>query len=350
MKTDELDYNLPAELIAQWPSQERGGSRLLVLQRAGGAILDRKFADITDYLQGGDCLVLNDTKVLPAKFYIQKENGAKTEALFLAQSQPGQWTLMLKNARRLRPGQKITLLDRTGSVRAGASMVCRDQQGRWIMELLKAEPAEKLLDEIGFAPLPPYIRRTESDRQYLEKDLDRYQTVYAQRPGAVAAPTAGLHFDRPLLEKIEKMGVLPVRITLDVGEGTFKPVKTQNLEDHLMHTERFQISPQAAEVINHCRGRGRRVIAVGTTAVRTLESSVHNGLVTPAAGQTNLFIRPGFKFQAVDGMITNFHLPRSTLIALVAAFAGLEQILRAYRHAIEKQYRFYSYGDAMLIV
>lgn len=348
MQTEQLDYPLPEDLIAQKPADRRPQSRLLVLERRGGGLADRAFADLADYLRAGDCLVLNDTRVLPARFFACKETGAVVEGLFLEQTNQQAWKALLKNARRIRPGDWLTLLDRKGQKCGRLCAAEKLDQGQWLLMPQQAQPALTILQQVGLAPLPPYIRRPRTSESP-EEDLSRYQTIYACRDGAVAAPTAGLHFDRPLLETLCNRDIRIAYLTLHVGIGTFRPIQTDTLEKHIMHSERYQISPQAAETINAAAAEGGRIVAVGTTSVRTLETVAEGRKVKAADGQTNLFIQPGYTFQIVDAMVTNFHLPRSTLLALVAAFAGLDQILNAYRHAIEKKYRFYSYGDAMLI-
>ncbi|HOT73803.1 MAG TPA: tRNA preQ1(34) S-adenosylmethionine ribosyltransferase-isomerase QueA [Anaerohalosphaeraceae bacterium] len=349
MRTDQLEYDLPEELIAQHPAQRRPQSRLLVLHRADGRLEDRHFCDLPEYLQPGDCLVLNDTKVLPARFFCRKQTGARIEGLFLEETPDGSWKVLLKNARNLKPGSRLTFLDRQGREWETLQIQEKLEEGQWLLRPDTQKPPQAVLEHIGSAPLPPYIRRP-AFRQEPQEDLARYQTVYACRPGAVAAPTAGLHFDRPLLQQLEQKGIRIACLTLHVGIGTFRPVQTETLEEHTMHSERYEISPQAAQQINAAAEEGRRIIAVGTTCVRTLETVAENRRVRPAAGQTALFIQPGYSFKIVDALITNFHLPRSTLLALTAAFAGLETILSAYRRAVQLRYRFYSYGDAMLIL
>lgn len=349
MKTDDLNYNLPDELIAQSPPAARRQSRLLVLDRQADTLADRSFGDLIEYLRPGDCLVLNNTRVLPARFYARKPTGAQLEGLFLYEQADRSWQVLLKNARKLNSDSTLELLDRTGDKWATASARPSETPGQWIIRPDSELDAFAALEQIGQAPLPPYIKRTREDSHTTE-DLDRYQTVFAQQPGAVAAPTAGLHFDQPMLDKIAGMGVKIAYITLHVGIGTFRPVQTETLEEHPMHEERYEIPPAAAETINACAASGGRVIAVGTTCVRTLESVAKDRRVHAQTGKTALFIRPGYTFQIVDAIVTNFHLPKSTLLALVAAFAGLDRVLGAYRHAVEQKYRFFSYGDAMLIL
>jgi S-adenosylmethionine:tRNA ribosyltransferase-isomerase len=348
MKIEDLNYTLPPELIAQHPSQKRQQSRLLVLDRSAKTQTDRMFSDLASYLHSGDCLVLNNTKVLPARFYAQKPTGAQLEGLFIHEEPNGWWEVLLKNARKVKSGEEIELLDRNSSVWGRAIAEPSRTQGQWRLKLQQPIDAFTVLEQIGLAPLPPYIKRGRDDTDTAE-DLQRYQTVYASQPGAVAAPTAGLHFDQPTLEKIQTLGVKLAYVTLHVGIGTFRPVQTETLDEHPMHEEHYEIDAEAADIINNTVDTGGRIVAVGTTSVRTLESVAQDRHVRPAQGQTKLFIKPGYEFKIVDAMVTNFHLPKSTLLALVGAFAGLDFVLEAYQHAIEQKYRFYSYGDAMFI-
>jgi len=346
MKTAELDYYLPAELIAQQPSDVRSESKLMVLDRRDKSIYSRVFKDVGEYLRAGDCLVLNDTKVLPARFYGHRDTGAKIEGLFLSQTQDG-WDVMLKNSRKLKSGEEIVLCDLAGKnyCRAVANLVA---DGQWKLKV--AGDAEDVLAKIGFAPLPPYIKRNACDAR-TEYDRQRYQTVYARQAGAVAAPTAGLHFTDELLEQIKSAGVNIAYVTLHVGAGTFKPVAVENLSEHEIHSERFSVDEHNAEIIDQSKSAGGRIIAVGTTAVRTLETAaLDNSRVRACSGDTKLFIMPGYEYKIVGAMITNFHLPKSTLLALVGAFAGMDFVSRAYRQAVDERYRFYSYGDAMMIL
>ena len=349
MRTKCLDYDLPRELIAQTPAEIRGASRLLVMDRATGRVSDRHFADIGEYVAAGDCLVLNNTKVLPARFFAHRPTGAKLEGLFLGETRDGLWEVMVKGAGKIKTGQEIVLRDKAGKDWCRVRAVARTSQGQWLFDVGTTQTTGEILEKIGFAPLPPYIKRSD-DNQLAKADLQRYQTVYAHRPGAVAAPTAGLHFTKELIEQLKDKGVRFAYVTLHVGAGTFKPVKTAELADHEMHTETFSIWQDDADVINDTKDKGGRIIAVGTTSVRTLETIWGDGKVAAAEGSTDLFITPGYEFKIIDAMITNFHLPRSTLLALVCAFAGLENVLAAYQHAIDERYRFYSYGDAMLII
>ena len=351
MKTDELNYNLPVELIAQQPCGSRSESRLLVLNRASGEIVDSRFDHIGEFLHRGDCLVLNDTKVLPARFFGRRASGGKIEGLFLAENEPGVWEVMLKNAGKVKADEIIWLKNKDESKAARYKATIADKMGGGVYRL-KIETSENhtaILGEIGFPPLPPYIKRGDNLNQ-AEADQMRYQTVYACKDGSVAAPTAGLHFTDDLIGRLKESGVGFARITLHIGIGTFKPVETENIEEHKIHREWFCIDEENVGIINAAKGSGGRIIAVGTTSVRVLETVVSDSKVKAGSGTTELFVKPGYEFKIVDGMVTNFHLPKSTLLALVAAFAGLEKVLAAYRYAVEGRYRFYSYGDAMLII
>ncbi len=349
MRTKCLDYNLPGELIALSPTEKRGASRLLLMDRASGSFSDRQFMNLPEYIASGDCLVLNNTKVLPARFFARRPTGAKLEGLFLSETEDGLWEVMVKGAGKVKTGEMIVLRDREGRDWHQVRAVDKTCDGRWLLDVGSAQKAKEILETIGFAPLPPYIKRSD-DKQLAKADLQRYQTVYADRPGAVAAPTAGLHFTEELLTQLKDEGVRFAYVTLHVGAGTFAPIKADDLSDHKMHTERFSISRDSADLINDTKDKCGRIIAVGTTSVRTLETVCRDGKVAAAERVTDLFIMPGYEFEMVDAVITNFHLPRSSLLALVCAFAGLENVLTAYRHAIEQRYRFYSYGDAMLII
>ncbi len=349
MKTDKLNYHLPLELIAQQPSCVRSDSRLLVFNRSNGDILDSTFCKIGDFLSSGDCLVLNDTKVLQARFFGRRGTGGKLEGLFLAENAQGIWEVMLKGARKVKTGEIIYLEDKAKRDFCRAEVLDKQGEGRCRLKIDSDAGLETILDKIGFPPLPPYIKRTD-DISQAAMDEVRYQTVYARRPGAVAAPTAGLHFTNKLIEQLKRSGIGFSYITLHVGTGTFKPISTENIEEHEIHREHISIDEKNARIINAAKEKGGRIIAVGTTSVRALEAAAEGSRVKAVSGTTQLFIKPGYKFKIVDAMVTNFHLPKSTLLALVAAFAGVESILAAYRYAIEQRYRFYSYGDAMLIV
>ncbi|HBG25699.1 MAG: tRNA preQ1(34) S-adenosylmethionine ribosyltransferase-isomerase QueA [Planctomycetes bacterium GWF2_41_51] len=350
MEMLKLDYYLPPELIAQKPADDRSGSRMLVLNRFNGSIIDSNFTDICQYLRKDDCLVINNTKVIPARFFAQKNTGAKIEGLFLS-IQDGKWSVMLKNSSKIKEKQTIFLLDRNKNQFCPAHIETKLEAGQWIIRPESELDTHEILEKIGFSPLPPYIKRPQPlDKHSL--DSNRYQTVFARHKGAIAAPTAGLHFTAEILEKIKKMGISIAQITLHVGAGTFLPVKTKTLEEHEIHSEEYEINEENAGMINKTIQSGGRIIAVGTTAVRTLETAAletNARSIVPSKGYTKLFITPGFEFKITDAMITNFHLPKSTLLALIAAFAGLENVLNAYNHAVEQKYRFYSYGDCMLI-
>jgi S-adenosylmethionine:tRNA ribosyltransferase-isomerase len=347
MKTESINYNLPAELIAQSPAQKRDESQLLVMQRPT-SLTDKKFSDIIDYINPGDCLVVNNTKVVCARFFAARKTGAKIEGLYL-QSENNGWVVMLKNSRKIKPGEELTLFDRDKIPHSKATAIEKLPNGQWILNVDTDLSPEEFLANIGYAPLPPYIKRPDGGED-CQTDIQRYQTVYADQSGAVAAPTAGLHFTEDLLQQLKDKGVKIAYLTLHVGAGTFKPVTADDLDDHQIHSEKYQLDAENAEIINNAKTAGGKIIAVGTTSVRTLESIAQNGKVCAKSGATELFIQPGYEYKIVDAMVTNFHLPKSTLIALVAAFTGLENIMTAYQYAIEKGYRFYSYGDAMLIL
>ena len=349
MKTEKLYYDLPSELIAQQPLAVRSDSRLLVLDRSDGDIQDSRFNRIGDFLSPGDCLVLNDTKVVPARFFARRRTGAKIEGLFLTEQIDGTWTVYLKGIRKLTSGEHIYLKDRQQADFCQAVLIEKLDQGKCLLQLKTDMNAPIILEKIGFPPLPPYIRR-DADAAVAAMDMSRYQTVYARHAGAVAAPTAGLHFTQPLVERLKKAGINFAFITLHVGAGTFKPITSENLEDHKIHQEQFSLNEENAEIINKAKNQRGRIIPVGTTSTRVLETIASGSKITATGGTTELFITPGYTFKIIDALITNFHLPKSTLLALVAAFAGLEHILAAYHHAIEQRYRFYSYGDAMLII
>jgi len=370
MKTERLQFDLPYELIAQQPADIRSDSRLLVLNRSSAELTDSRFSRIAEFFAPGDCLVLNDTKVLQARFFARRSTGGKLEGLFLAETAPGQWLVLLKGGGKIKHGEAIYLKNKAGQDFCQAVFSGKTAGGTCRLKLQTKQNTEEILDRIGFPPLPPYIKRSDDPNQ-AAVDRRRYQTVFAKEPGAVAAPTAGLHFTTELIEQLRAANVLFAYLTLHAGTGTFKPIAAENIEQHHIHREQFSIDAENAGIINAAREKGRRIVAVGTTTVRALETAAAPASccrppprfptragaagktaagVEPAAGQTSLFIKPGYKFKIVDAMVTNFHLPKSTLLVLVAAFAGLDNILTAYRHAIEKRYRFYSYGDAMLII
>lgn len=348
MRRSDFDYALPPDLIAQRPLPERDASRLLLLDRESGAVAHHQFRDLPALLRPGDLLILNDTRVLPARLYGATARGGRVELLFLEETEGGAWWAWVKPGRRARVGAAFSLPD--GTI---ARVRERGEEGRFLLDVQGPLPVRALLERHGWTPLPPYIRRAvpaevrESDAQ----DRERYQTVCAREEGAVAAPTAGLHFTEAALEAVRGRGVAVAFLTLHVGIGTFKPVRLEEVARHRMDPERFRIPEATARAVKEARARGGRVVAVGTTTVRALESAADNGGAPRAgAGQATLFITPGYRFRVVDGLLTNFHLPGSTLLMLVSAFARRERILAAYREAIAARYRFYSYGDAMLIL
>ena len=340
MKKSDFYYDLPKELIAQDPLEDRSGSRLMVLDKNSGAISHHIFRDIIDFLNPGDCLVINDTKVIPARLHgIKEETGAHIEVLLLKRREGDIWETLVKPGRKAKKGTRIDFGD--GLLKCEVVDVIED--GNRLIHFEYDGIFEEILDRLGEMPLPPYIT-------HKLKDQNRYQTVYAKYEGSAAAPTAGLHFTPELLQAIEDKGVRIARITLHVGLGTFRPVKAENIEDHQMHSEYYQVTSEAADLINKTRQEGGRIIAVGTTSTRTLETVAdENGFVKPCGGWTQIFIYPGYKFKCIDALITNFHLPESTLIMLVSALAGRENILNAYNTAVAEKYRFFSFGDAMFI-
>jgi S-adenosylmethionine:tRNA ribosyltransferase-isomerase len=349
MKTEKLQFHLPAELIAQQPCLVRSDARLLVVNRRSNELIDSRFGKVGDFLRPGDCLVLNDTKVLPARFFARRISGAKLEGLFLTESAPGTWEVMLKSARKVKSGEHIYIKDRLKADFCKAEVLEKKQDGICRIKLAASVGHETILDEIGFPPLPPYIKR-DDDPQAAVADRQRYQTVYARIAGAIAAPTAGLHFTEELIGRLKQAGIRFAYLSLHTGTATFKPITAENIKDHKMHPEPFSLDKRAAQIINSTKDKGSRVIAVGTTSTRALETAAIGSHVEATKGVTKLFIKPGYEFKIVDAMVTNFHLPKSTLLVLVAAFAGLEQIIAAYKHAVEERYRFFSYGDAMLIL
>lgn len=342
MNIEDFDFDLPKELIAQTPLPERTASRLLVLDKDTGKTEHRHFKDIKTYLKKGDCLVLNDTKVLPARLYgIKEDTGAKIEVLLLHQQENDIWEVLVKPAKKVKVGTKLVFGD--GKLTA----ICTEfkEHGGRVLQFSYEGIFYEILDELGEMPLPPYIKE-----QLPEKE--RYQTVYAKEEGSAAAPTAGLHFTTDLLEEIKAMGVAIVFVTLHVGLGTFRPVSVENPEEHKMHSEFYHMSKETAEKLNNVKAAGGRIISVGTTSTRTLETIArdNDGIFAEASGWTDIFIYPPYEYKAIDGLVTNFHLPKSTLIMLVSALAGRENVLSAYREAVAKRYRFFSFGDAMLII
>ena len=341
MNTKDFDFDLPEELIAQTPLEVRDASRLLILDREKKTLADSHFDHILDQLQPGDALVMNNTRVLPARLHGQKpDTHGHVELLLLKNTQGDQWEVLAKPAKRLRVGTKVEF----GDGRLKATVVEELEQGGRIVEFSYEGIFLEVLESLGEMPLPPYIHEKLEDRE-------RYQTVYAKENGSAAAPTAGLHFREDLLQKIEAKGVHLVYLTLHVGLGTFRPVSVDNLDEHEMHSEYYQFSQEAADTLNQVKAKGGRVVAVGTTSIRTLETigNKFDGQLQADAGWTNIFIKPGYDFKVVDAFSTNFHLPKSTLVMLVAAFAGRDFVLEAYRHAVEERYRFFSFGDAMFL-
>jgi S-adenosylmethionine:tRNA ribosyltransferase-isomerase len=342
----DYDYELPRELIAQHPLPQRSDARLLVVNREARSWQHRHVRDLPEVLRPGDCLVLNDSRVVPARLLGFRTNTlGRWEGLFLSQQTDGAWRLLCKSRGHLQPGESITLVNAEGQDDARLALLEKLPDGVWLAQPLVDEETFALLDRVGFVPLPPYIR----GGKMLPPDRERYQTVYAQRPGSIAAPTAGLHFTPVLLEQVQQRGVAVARVTLHVGLGTFRPIQCQRLEEHEMHSEWGEIGDEAVAAIHRCRQADGRVVAVGTTSMRVLETAANDGELRPWRGETRLFIRPGHRFQIVDALLTNFHLPRSTLLVLVRTFGGDELIRAAYEEAVRQRYRFYSYGDAMLI-
>ena len=339
MKLSDFMYDLPEERIAQTPVEPRDHSRLMVLHRDTDQIEHKHFYDVIDYLNPGDVLVINETRVIPARLFGERAGGGACEVLLLRQLGPKRWETLVKPGKKLKPGAEIAF----GGGRLRARIAETTDVGGRIVDFDCDGTFEAALDELGEMPLPPYIHERLEDKE-------RYQTVYAKQEGSAAAPTAGLHFTPELLDRIREKGVDVVPVLLHVGLGTFRPVKTENVEEHEMHSEYFEVTAEAAARINAARERGGRVVAVGTTSVRTLESAAENGVLLPRRGETSIFIKPGYRFQMVDALITNFHLPGSTLVMLVSALYDREKILAAYEEAVRDEYRFFSFGDAMLIL
>ncbi len=339
MKVSEFNYNLPEELIAQTPIKNRDESRLLVLNRKKQTIEHKIFKDIIDYLKPGDCLVRNNTKVIPARLYGKKETGANIEFLLLKRIEGDFWEVMVRPGRKLPTGTKVTF----GNGLLEAEILEVLEGGNRKVKFSYNGIFNEILDQIGLMPLPPYIKEKLEDK-------NRYQTIYAKYEGSAAAPTAGLHFTEELFQKIKEKGIDVANVTLHVGIGTFRPVKVEKVEEHDMHSEHFYIKQEDVEKINKAKQNGKRVIAVGTTSCRVLESIAdEKGMVKESEGDTSIFIYPGYKFKCIDALITNFHLPESTLIMLVSAFAGRDYIMKAYNEAVKEKYRFFSFGDAMFI-
>ncbi len=342
MLITELDYQLPPELIAQNPVEPRDHSRLLVVDRAAHAFTDQHFYDLPEFLSPGDCLAINDTKVIPARLFFQKPTGGKVEGLFLREIRTGTWEVMFKGMAKLKTGTELFLEGSEEKFTIGPKISTKSFEVNVNSQLSTVQ----FLEHFGQVPLPPYIHGGKETSE----DRSRYQTVFGQTPGAVAAPTAGLHFTNELLDKLKTNGVKIATVTLHVGLGTFEPLTARDLKDHKMHREWFSIAPPAADTINAAKSRGNKIVAVGTTSVRVLETAAADGQIAAREGWTDIFLYPPCQFKIVDRLITNFHLPKTTLLALVCAFAGRNLTLNAYRHAIDMKYRFYSYGDAMLIL
>ena len=339
LKKSDYFYELPEAQIAQTPAEPRDSSRLLVYDRATGKSEDRIFRDIKEYLRPGDVLVINNTKVLPARLFAYTENGGRVEVLLLKRRDLNTWEVLVRPGKKAKPGVRLTV-----SEELSLTVLDRTETGERIVAFHFDGVFEDILSRVGSMPLPPYIHEK-------LKDKDRYQTVYCKTDGSAAAPTAGLHFTKQLLAEIEAMGVQVAEVLLHVGLGTFRPVKEEDLTNHVMHSEFYRVDERAAEIVNAAKREGRRVIAVGTTSVRTLETVAdENGFLRPCNGDTSIFIYPPYRFKCVDALITNFHLPESTLIMLVSAFMGRERCLALYKQAVEKKYRFFSFGDAMMIV
>lgn len=340
MKTNEFNFNLPENLIAQNPIEKRDDSKMLIMNRETGGIEHKRFYDISENLESGDTLVLNDTKVIPARLYgKKKETGGKVEVLLVAEKEDKTWLVMARPAKKMKVGTKI--LFKEGLLEGVVTE--EREEGLRVVKFHYTGDFYEVLDQLGEMPLPPYIGET-------LQNPDRYQTIYSKNRGSVAAPTAGLHFTKNVMQALNDKGINIVYITLHVGLGTFKPVEADNILDHKMHSEFYHINDEVADIINETKCSGKKVIAVGTTSCRTLESIAGvDGKIEAGSGWTDIFIYPGYKFKGIDGLITNFHLPKSTLIMLVSAFAGRDNTMKAYREAIEKEYRFYSFGDAMFI-
>ncbi|MDJ0776682.1 MAG: tRNA preQ1(34) S-adenosylmethionine ribosyltransferase-isomerase QueA [Gammaproteobacteria bacterium] len=337
MRLSDFDYRLPEELIAQEPLPERTGSRLMVLEPALGRFSDHHFTELVDHVDAGDLVVFNDTRVIPARLLGRKQSGGQVEVLVERVIDDRTLLAQLRASKTPKPGSRLQLegaIDCEMLRREGDMFILWQEQGSWL----------ELLERHGHVPLPPYIRRADA-----RADRERYQTVYARKPGAVAAPTAGLHFDAAKIAALEARGAITTQVTLHVGAGTFQPVRGENLDDHVMHAELMEVTPEVCDLVEQTHARRKRVIAIGTTVVRCLESAWATGRLRPMRGESTLFIKPGYEFRVVDAMLTNFHLPRSTLLVMISAFAGTDLVRRAYAHAVREQYRFFSYGDAMFI-
>ena len=345
MKTSDFDYELPENLIAQFPTQKRSESKMLVLDKSKQTLEHKHFYDIVDYLTDNDILVLNNTKVIPARLFGTKETGAKIEVFLLKDLKDGRWEVLMKPAKRVHPNDKIKISDEL-------SVIAKEEgeDGKRIVEIVCDGDIYNLLNKYGNIPLPPYIERKMTSDEIKKLDYNRYQTVYAKNEGSVAAPTAGLHFTEEILQKLKNKGVTVCYVTLNVGLGTFRPVKCDDVTEHKMDSEEFEISEETARVITEGKANGKNIVAVGTTSVRTLETAYAQfGEIKACKSSSRLFIYPPYEFKVIDKLITNFHLPKSTLIMLVSAFAGKDFVFKAYKTAVENNYRFYSYGDCMFI-
>jgi S-adenosylmethionine:tRNA ribosyltransferase-isomerase len=343
---DQYDYSLPRDSVAQHPLPRRSDARLMVVDRATRRIEDTHIRDLPELLRADDCLVFNDTKVIPARLVGRRDRtGARWTGLFLSADEHGVWQILSKTRGKLEPGEAIIVLSWDVRQTITLRLLAKLDGGVWAARPEPMGEPLEILSRVGRIPLPPYIR----DGEMVEEDIEQYQTVYAEQPGAVAAPTAGLHFTPELLAALSRRGIEQQRVTLHVGIGTFRPITAERLDEHQMHSEWCSLSPEVAERLRACKQAGRRIVAVGTTVARTLETAAADGQIQPFTGQTNLFIRPPYQFRACDVLLTNFHLPRSTLLILVRTFGGDALIHRAYQKAIEDGYRFFSYGDAMLI-
>lgn len=339
MRLEDFDFYLPEELIAQEPLERRDMSRLMVLHKDTGRIEHKSFKDIIDYLNEGDCLVLNDTRVIPARLFgVREDSGGKIEILLLKRIEKDRWEVLVKPGKKAKIGANIVF----GDGELSATVFSTTPEGGRILDFKYEGIFEEVLDRLGEMPLPHYIKKELKDRE-------RYQTVYSKNEGSAAAPTAGLHFTKTILDDIQAKGVKIAYVTLHVGLGTFRPVKVENIEEHHMHSEYYTIDEKNAELINEAKKEGNRIISVGTTSTRTLETAAKDGMVTVGSGWTDIFIYPGYQYKIVDSLITNFHLPKSTLIMLVSALAGRENTLNAYEAAVEEKYRFFSFGDAMIV-
>ena len=344
MLLEEFNYELPEKLIAQVPAQKRDMSRMLVLDRYNKTFEHKHFCNIIDYLTPNDLLVLNNTKVIPARLYAKKDTGALIEIFLVREVEKDVWISLIKPSKRVKPQMILQVSDEL------SIEVLEKDDDKWKIKLLYNGNIFEILDKVGNIPLPPYIERKMTSEEYKNLDFDRYQTVFAKKEGAVAAPTAGLHFTQEILKKLEEKGTKHCFVTLNVGLGTFKPVKCENILEHKMDSESFEITEETAEIINKAKAEGKNIVAVGTTSVRTLETVMNKyGKIIPVQDSSELFIYPGYEFKIVDKLITNFHLPKSTLLMLVSALATKEFIFNAYEEAIKEEYRFYSYGDCMFI-